>query len=322
MAMIKHTVVTILFCIAAVTAVRAEELLSVPYDVSFQLLEEPRNPRLTGMGGVGTALSDRGFYYYNPAMPAWYAPRYLGIEYGKSYSELALSAVEAALGIQDWFLALTIPAAVLDDITPASEQGRAEYARFTWQTTFAALDIGYRTDRLSAAVCIYGLQERIGTERSYGMSISAGMQFRAIPQKLTFGAAGFYPAFLTGTTGMLDHKKDLGAGTDLAQLGRIGAAWSDSIKGIAYTAALDVAYNYDIGSVTVPIGLEVKPFNFLALRIGKRINHDTDKFAFGFGLLYRQLRFDSSFTIQRFVEDTDLKWLLGLTYALEKSDKS
>jgi hypothetical protein len=113
---------------------------------------------------------------------------------------------------------------------------------------------------------------------------------------------------------MIDEK--WGEGAVVNRAGRVGVAWRDTLKVVPYAAALDVVYNDALENVTVPVGLEVWPLKMLAVRLGKRFNHDTDLINFGLGLSLAVIRADVSFVITRFVDDAGLKWQVGLAYML------
>jgi hypothetical protein len=128
-----------------------------------------------------------------------------------------------------------------------------------------------------------------------------------------------------------DSKGAWGEGEDLPMNSRLGVAWSDRIREIPYTLALDVVYrNVRDKSegfsrriqerFTVPVGLEVQPLPPLFVRMGKRFNHPTEVINFGLGLKLSTLSFDASFVVPKLVDDSQLKWLGSITYNL-KTDR-
>jgi hypothetical protein len=290
------------------------------YDAGFQFVEEPVDARLIAMGCAGTAVGGHGFYYYNPAQPALNANHYLSLEYGQQTGDLRRADVEGAWHMRSWFMALGVPTSTIADIYPADERGVRSSIPFSSQGTQVALSAGYRWKGLGVALCLVGMQDRIDVNSGYAVTLAAGATYRLLSERLSLGVAGFYPRSLTATRGMLSKEWD--GQTVINRTARAGAAWSDSLKTIPYTVALDVVYNDALENVSVPVGLEVWPLRMLAIRIGKRINHDTDKFNFGLGLRFAPITFDASFVITRWVDDTGLKWQMGLAYSLPAGWKS
>jgi hypothetical protein len=96
----------------------------------------------------------------------------------------------------------------------------------------------------------------------------------------------------------------------------VGGAWCDTTNGIAWNLATDIVYRDDDERIMVPVGIEVWPLKMLALRLGKRFNHDTEGANLGLGVRLPPVSFDVSFVINNYSGDASLKWLLGLTYSL------
>jgi hypothetical protein len=113
---------------------------------------------------------------------------------------------------------------------------------------------------------------------------------------------------------------------------RLGAAFSDTLMRLPVTAALDVVYR-DVGDkvqkvkniaprLTVPLGVEVWPTEYVALRLGKRINFETELINFGLGFRFRPLSFDMSFVIAKLYQDVEVKPAFGLTYTPSPKNKA
>ena len=305
----------------AVAAAATLAALSSPpraevFDWGFHFVEEPVSARHLAMGSAGTAMGGGGFFFYNPAQPFLRTSHYVSIEYGQLHGDLRRGRFETGWVLPNWYLAAGIPTSAVDDIVPADETGPNHNLPFSAQFSMIALDVGYYKDRYSLALCLHGMQDKIEARSGYALSLSAGAAMWAIPGKLSIGAAGFFPKAITTTKGMLGSTDEWGEGADLPQLGRVGAAWRDTLKGIAYTTALDVTYRHEDKNVTVPVGVEVWPLPMLAVRAGKRIGHDTEIVNLGLGLRMAPAAVDAGFVVSRLVEDTELKWLMGLTYAL------
>jgi len=299
----------------------AEELLNTGYDKSFQLLETEVNPRLIAMGTAGTALGERGFFYYNPAQPGMLQKRYLGVEFGLAPGDYSGAVFETGFTIKNFFVAAAFTPRGVKDIIPASETGISNETSFAWQHSMVPLTVGYAKGPVSVGICFYGLQERIGTATGKGFTLSAGLIWKIMEDRLHIGAAGFYPVNLTTTRGMVASTKEWGKGSGINRIGRVGAAWQDSIKEFPYTVLLDLVYNDAFESISMPLGLEFKPISLIALRLGKDIGFDestgeADVFNFGIGFNVAPLALDISFVVTNHVDDAGIKPTFGLVYTL------
>lgn len=292
---------------------RAQVEVNTGYDAGFQLIEEPVDPRAIGMGTAATAFETRGFYYYNPAQPALTGRRYLSFDYGQASGDLRRATLEGAWYFPKWFVAAGVPTATIADIQAADEHGTLPLM-FSSQTSMVALSGGYTWRGLTVALGLHGMQDRIDVHTGYALSVSLGAVYWILPEQLSVGAAGFYPRFLTTSRNMLDEQ--WGEGAVLNRTGRVGVAWRDTLWTVSYAAALDIVYNDALENITVPVGIEVWPLEMLAVRMGKRFNHDTDKFNMGLGFRLEPITVDASFVITRWVEDAGLKWQIGLAYTL------
>lgn len=309
-------------CALAVVTALSSSLRAEVFDWGFHFVEEPVSARHLAMGSAGTALGGGGFFFYNPAQPFLRMGHYLSVEYGQLHSDLRRGRFETGWILPNWYVAAGIPTSAVSDIIPADETGPNYNVPFSAQFSMIALDVGYYKERYSLALCFNGMQDKIEARSGYALSVSAGAALWAIPGKLSLGAAGFFPKAITTTKGMLGSTDEWGKGADLPQLGRVGAAWRDTLKGIAYTTALDVTYRHEDKKVTVPVGVEVWPLWMLALRAGKRIGHDTEIVNLGLGFRMAPASVDAGFVVSRLVEDAELKWLVGLNYALGRTGES
>jgi len=167
--------------------------------------------------------------------------------------------------------------------------------------------------RFALGIGANGIQERIGTFTASALSVSAGIGYKVIPGKLNIGAAGFNQGYSTGFMDSSAVWRNYG----LPRVGRFGAGWSDTLKGVLpYTAAVDVVYRDEDKRIMVPLGVEVWPIQYLALRAGACINQGTELFNAGIGLRWSNFNFDAAFVTSRLVTDYEVKPLFGLTYYL------
>jgi hypothetical protein len=290
----------------------------------FQFLDFLPSPRQIAMGHAGTALAGPGFGSYNPASPALSDRPYLNLGYAPLPSENTLAFCEGAWPFLNMFAEAAVTNQFIGGIIPADGINGPNYnLPASSDGTMLSLGFGYRGEDLGLALCLNGMQERIVSYTGYGISVSAGITYRLIPQKLTLGAAVFH---LGSTTGDLDETRYLGGGAPLPRSGRAGAAYSDTLFNIAYTVAADVVYR-DVGTrgvpitqlfrrVSVPIGIEAWPTKYIAVRLGKRFNWDTDVLSFGAGLRFAMLSFDMSCDVTSLVTDIEFNPYFALTYTL------
>lgn len=282
----------------------------------FHFLQEPLNPRAIGMGSAATAVAGRGFAHYNPALPGLMNHDHVAADYGLyPRADLTRGAFESARIGETWFGAATFNSFSVDDIVSADERGIKQDLPVSWQQSILSLAAGMRRGDIAAAVCVNGGQDRIKSSVSYALTASVGALAWLWPGKLSLGAAALHVGRSTPMLGG-DTWETFGEGSELPLSGRGGVAWIDTLRGVGYTAACDVTYRRSDGRITVPVGIEVRPLPPLALRMGKRINHDTELLGFGMGLSAGPLAFDLGFSLPKLVSDVELKWLAGLTYRL------
>jgi hypothetical protein len=118
------------------------------------------------------------------------------------------------------------------------------------------------------------------------------------------------------TSGMLDSTDVIGKGAPIPLWGSLGAAWSDTLRQVPYTATAAVEYNDNADRWTVPMGVEAWVLPQIAMRAGKRWGHATELFSLGLGLAVAPVNFDLRFAVPRLRDDTELSWLAGCTYTL------
>jgi hypothetical protein len=281
----------------------------------FQLLEEPVNPVSIAMGSAGTALPSRAFAYYNPALPALSRAPYICVEYGGNpTADFSHPQFETAWPFSKWFAGFSLQTGTIDDIIGTDEFG-AIGSTFAAQTTHGAITAGFTKNKVSVGLCLNGVQERIGEYVGYAVTFSAGAVYCPIPGKLVFGLSAMHG---TGsTTSMLDTVADWGTGARLPKTGRFGASWTDSIKSVGYTVVIDAVFRNSDRRIMIPAGIEIRPFEQVAIRAGKRFNHDTELFNFGGGLTIDPLTLDVSFIVPKLVDDIEIKPQFSITYMLK-----
>jgi hypothetical protein len=314
-AMNKSTALCAIAC-AAVFTMPFAEVLDNAAITGFQLLEEPVNPVAIAMGSAGTALPSRGFAYYNPALPSLSRAPYVSVEYaGYPAGDYSHPQFETAWPFKKWFAGVSLQTQSIDDITSTDYFGRIG-SEFSAQTTHAAVAAGFTKGHFSAGLSLNGVQERIAEYSGYAVTAGVGAVFSAYPGKLIFGISAIHA--VGSTTGMLDTSLTWGEGARLPKTGRAGVSWTDTIKKFGYSAAVDAVFRNADRRIMVPVGIEIRPFEQVAIRAGKRFNHDTELFNIGAGLNIQPLSFDFSYTVPKLVAEIEPKWCISLTYMLKE----
>jgi hypothetical protein len=307
-------VVAIMFCIVSPTAfARAKG------NAFYEFLEDPINSRSIGMGTAGTAVSDnRGFTFYNPALPSINKRPYLSFDYNRQYEDLGRGQAEFAWISENWFFDIGFLSQSSGDFEVSDEQGVKEGVTGTSQSSQGTIGGGFRKSNYSFGITLSGVQDKIFNSVSYGVLGSAGAVFNIIPEKLYGGLAilniGRNSSFLDTTHSL--HSDNL------PLTYRAGVSWSDKFRvKYPYTVAADVVYSKNYQKVMIPVGVEFWLLPAFALRAGKRFNFDEDLFSLGTGLRLENIGFDAAFTPTRIQSEVGVKWSMGITYYLSSPKK-
>lgn len=301
-------------------------------NTGFHFLEEYINPRFIAMGTAGTALSGKGFSFYNPAIPFLLNKTYLSVEYGQHpKADLRHAQLEGVLALERWFFGLSLHNESIDNIYEANFWGNLPFynAPFSQQFINMSLNVGFsQWSDFAFALCFNGTQDRIHDEYAYALSFSAGAVYMPVPEHLTLGLSILYLGTSTPMLGS-DSANSWGEGEDLPLNSRFGISWTDKLKDIPYSAAFDIVYRnvrdrsdrftkYIKYRFTFPVGIEVWPLPPLAVRLGKRFNRPTEVINFGVGLKLDPLSVDASFVVPKLIDDAEIKWLTSITYNLRR----
>jgi hypothetical protein len=292
----------------------------------FQFLEEPTTPSLIAMGNAGTAMPGSGFSYYNPAQPFFSDAPSLSLGYAPLPGDLDAMYGQGVWTFSDWFVGLRLANFAISNIYYADDRGANYNSAFSSGFSLVSIDAGFHRGRSSLALTLNGGQDRIETSTAYMASLSAGGIYECIPGKLSIGAAVFH---LGTSTGYTDATQNWGDGQRLPRSARVGVAYRDTLKHIPVSAACDVVYR-DVGDklssvkgalprMTVPLGIEVRPSDYIALRLGKRLNFETELINFGGGIRFNPLQFDMSFVISKLYTDIEVQPMFQLTYTVASS---
>jgi len=285
----------------------------------YEFLEDPINTRSIAMGSAGTALPEnRGFYYYNPALPSITSRTYASFDYGRQFKDMDRAHIESAIIAKTWFLDFGFTSHSTGEFEVTDETGI--YNGFTQsnQSIVGVVGGGFIKDNYSAGLAFTGVQSKIGEYSSYGLCGNAGIMVTLIDKKLYAGAS----ALNVGRNSSYFDSKNLNLDY-LPFTVRGGVSWSDTLnKKYRYSIAADVVYSNNYETVMVPVGVEFWLFPVLAIRAGKRINFESDLFSIGVGLKVANLAFDASFIPSRTGDDFNLKWSSGLTYSIASPKRS
>jgi hypothetical protein len=303
---------------------------SLAAKAAFQFLEDPVVPRLIAMGGAGAAFGGGGFSFVNPAQPLLAEEPYISIGYAPMPGDLDAPFFETAWFFPGFFAGVYASNHSISGIVPTTEQGpNYQVDPFSYSFSLVSLDVGYKRDRVALALTVNGMQERIETSTRYGVSVSVGALYRVIPGKLTAGLALFNEGTATAFTCNVNEQ---GQREPLPRSARLGIAYSDTLKTFPVNVACDVVYR-DVGDkvqaaknivprITAPVGIEVWPTSYVAVRLGKRINFETEVINFGAGLRFQPLTFDMAFVVSQLERDVEVKPMFGLTYAIASSPQA
>jgi len=304
---------------------RADRVEIHPVNYGFQFLEEPVNPRTAAVGAAGVALAWGGFGRYNPAGGYLSTRPRISLEYGQYPSAgMHRGGFDVSWNYGSWFWSAEAGSFAVDGIYYADEHGLTGISSHEQQSVLH-ISGGFGDRDIGAGFAFNALQDRIADSRAaYGWSLSVGGVWRMAADRLTLGAAVLnatealkkISSDVKTTSGMLDSTDIIGKGAPIPLWGGLGAAFSDTLRQVAYTVAAAVEYNDNADRWTIPMGVEAWVLPQIAVRAGKRWGHATELFSLGLGLAVAPVNFDLGFAVPRLRDDTELSWLAGITYTL------
>ena len=292
-------------------------------NAGFQYLDVPPSPRQIAMGWTGTAYGENGFAYFNPATPAIDKTSFLSVGYAPLPFDISIAHAQGSYLFSNFFIGANITNRVVNNIYPTDFNRDPDYnTPFSDNGTLVSLNAGFINDRLGMGLTLNGLQEQIGTSSAYAVSANLGLVY-ALTRTITLGAAGLH---LGTSTGFTDDTRNLGQGYALPRSARAGIAYTDTVYRVPFTASGDIVYR-DVGlrgtpvsqrfnRLTVPLGIEVRPTSYVAVRLGKRLNDDSELLTFGAGLHWSMMTFDLAVVLASFVSDVQVQPFFSLSYAI------
>jgi len=288
----------------------------------LQIADEPTTPRLSAMGGVGTAIPGGGFAFYNAASPAFAELPFISVEYGSlpgddNTGDLTKGKLEAAWMFKKWFAGVSLTTWSTEYLT-STEQGIGPAA--SWQLLQASLTGGFKIGRFAMGNCFDFYQDRMGdVVNDQAVTYSPGFLFQIVPGKVTLG--GSLRNYVRLDTSLARFAW-FGGAISLPRYVRAGAAWTDTLKSAAmpFTASADIVYSAVYQRFMMPVGIEAWILPCLAARLGVPIHDPSNIVHFGVGLRINSITcdFDYGVTQPALIPGASLeqKWLLGLSYAL------
>jgi len=290
----------------------------------FQIAEVPTTPRVSAMGGAGTALAGGGFGVYNPATPAFADAPFLSCEFGREPGELSKAKIESSWMFPRWFAgaSLQVRSADFFNTNERTDETTMNVSLSSDQIMQATITGGYIIGRLAASSSINFFQERVGDQSWHAFTWCPGVLFELVPNSITIGASlSHYLRLDTAgspwyTTPVVWYRSARG----FPRYARAGLAWRDTVRRwtMPFTAACDFVYSDVYERFMTPLGAEVWILPSLAARAGVCINHPADIVHFGVGIQLQNMRFDFDYGVSHAVSDVEAKWMFGLTYSLKK----
>jgi len=285
---------------------------------AFAFLEYPVVPRLTAMADAGTGAAAGGFAFVNPAQIALAGNRYISAGYAPMPGDFTASFAEGVVDAGNYSLGVNVSNYLIDGIVPSTEQG-ANYTvgDGSYGFSFVSLSVARKSNTTSLALMATGMQERIVSSTRYGYSLSAGATYILLPGRLSLGAAAQH--LISTMTAFTYGSDETGSVESIPRTIRVGAGYADTVKNLPLQVNCDIVYR-DKGTgasrLTVPIGVEVRPTDYIALRLGKRFNFETEIVNFGAGIHLSPLTFDFAVVVSNLQNDIEYRPMFSLTYSL------
>ncbi|ERP38803.1 hypothetical protein [Chitinivibrio alkaliphilus] len=291
----------------------------------FQFLRRPVSISSSGMGGGGTADVSDFTRYINPALAGDMEGPELNMAFGNTtFQDNLRFSGEMAFPFGSYFFGITMLNHRIDDIYLTGDlQSEVPTVSTAWQSSDFSVTAGVNRNRYFRwAVSLGGAFEEFDGYRAGAFVASAGTQVRLLEEQLLLG---FSALNLGQSTSFLRDSTDLGDGEDLPRTFRAGAAWRTSLGEVRVQPFADIVYyhTYDPDDgvrenisdrVFYPLGLVVTPVEWMRLRVGKNLGHETDLVAFGTTLQADYLSARLAFAVQDFDGARHMEWNLGVGF--------
>ena len=305
----------------------------------FQLLKVSSSSKITALGGAGAAVPADFALYSNPANYGNDSLYRLSFErlWRIEHTDLTINRFEVFFPVRDVFMAVsaqnhTVADIFIRDIFPGAPPQKDDFSA-DWQFSQLSFVVGYhRTKNFKWGLGLGFAFDKFLDEIAYAFIMNAGFIWKLLDDDLRLGLS--FNNFGT-TTPMIneDGGERWGRGEKLPTSIRAGAQYSNSIRALNFSVASDVLYwhIYDeqkgiaknaADRLQFPLGLEISPINWLALRAGKTLGADYNIFNFGFGLNANFLEFDLAAATYKYETSVEWEFLAGVSLNFGNPKKS
>jgi len=295
----------------------------------FQLLAVSSSAKRTAMGGIGAGVGSKFAIYANPANYAADTLYRISFEHlwRTTHSDLNVNRFEVFVPVRKAFLAFsaqnhTVSDIFIRDIFPGSPPQPGDLSA-DWQFSQISLAVGLRrTPAFDWGLSAGFAFDRFLDEIAYAFIMNAGFLWKFMDDDLRLGLA--FNNFGITTPMINERGENWGGGEKLPTSVRGGAHYVRQIRSIKYGFSADLLYwhLYDpqegrsknfARRMQVPVGLEISPSQFFAIRGGKTILADFNVFNFGLGIDTKFIDFDIAAAINRFETSIEMEWTAGIS---------
>lgn len=297
----------------------------------FQLLNISSSAKTTALGGVGAAVPSDFSLNTNPANYGNDTLYRLSFEHlwRISYTDLNVNRFEVMFPVRKVFMAVSaqnhsVSDIYIRDIFPESPPKKGDLTT-DWQFSEVSFVVGYhRTKRFDWAISGGFAFDKFLDEIAYAFVMNGGFIWKLLDDDLRIGLS--FNNFGV-TTPMLNYDgkgESWGSGEELPTTIRAGAQYSNNIKSLNFSISGDILYwhIYDRNQgmsknagkrLQVPLGLEISPAKWVAIRAGKTLGADYNIFNFGLGLNANFLEFDLAAGTYKYETSTEWEFLAGVS---------
>jgi len=296
----------------------------------FQLLNVSSSAKITALGGAGAGVPADFSLYSNLANYGNDSAYRLSFEHlwRISYTDLNVNRFEVFFPVKKVFMAVsaqnhTISDIYIRDVFPEAPPKKDDLSA-DWQFSEISLVVGYhRTKRFDWAISAGLAFDKFLDEIAYAFIMNGGFIWKVLDDDLRIGLS--FNNFGT-TTPMINEGRGerWGSGEKLPTTIRSGVQYSNSIKSLRFSVAGDVLYwhIYDENQgraknagdrLQFPLGLEISPANWIAIRAGKTLGADYNIVNFGLGLNANFLEFDLGAATYKYETSVEWEFLAGVS---------
>jgi hypothetical protein len=305
----------------------------------FQLLNISSSAKRTALGGVGAATGSDFALYANPANYGADTTYRLSFEHlwRITHTDLNINRLEVFIPVRSVFMAVTaqnhtVSNIYIRDIFPENPPQKGDLSA-DWQFSQISFAVGlHRSPNLSWGFGLGFAFDKFLDEIAYAFIMNGGFLWKVLDEDLRIGLA--FNNFGTTTPMINENGERWGDGEKLPTSVRSGVQYSKDIRSLRYNVSGDILYwhLYDPKDgimkkfgrrLQVPLGLEVLPAKFFALRAGKTLFADYNVINFGLGIDSRYLDFDIAAAVNKYETSVELEWIAGISLGFgDKNSRS